>query len=173
WGGSLGGYLDAAGFDRTTGLVARPEYWDEEFTLLEVFNDADFDTCRDTTVADWFRLLHNGRRVWAVGSSDSHEIATAPVGYPRTCLQLGVSDATALRAEPDPVGLIQTVTEAGRSIISGGAYVVVEGPEGALPGDDVNLEGEDAVFEVKVLAASWIRGISYLEVIVDGETFAT
>lgn len=173
WGGSLGGYFDAAGFDRTTGLVARPEYWDEEFTLLEVFNDADFDTCRDTTVADWFRLLHNGRRVWAVGSSDSHEIATAPVGYPRTCLQLGVSDATALRAKPDPVGLIQTVTEAGRSIISGGAYVVVEGPDGALPGDDVNLEGEDAVFEVKVLAASWIRGISYLEVIVDGETFAT
>ena len=41
---------------------------------------------------DWFALLSGGRRVVAVGSSDSHELVDTPVGYPRTCLELGTDE---------------------------------------------------------------------------------
>jgi hypothetical protein len=169
-GGSLGGYFSAAGLDSTTGLVSRPDHWDEDFTLVEVFNDDDFESVRDGVVADWFALLNSGRRVFAVGSSDSHMIRTSPVGYPRTCLNLGVDDPLWLRAEGDPVHLVQETTAAGHSTISGGAYLTVAGPGGSQPGDEVALGGGPATFNVRVLAAAWIRGLSYLEVIVDGRT---
>jgi hypothetical protein len=169
-GGAPGGYFSAAGLDSTTGMVLNPDHWDEEFTLVEVFNDGDFEDFRDSVVADWFALLNSGRRVFAVGSSDSHAVRSSPVGYPRTCLILGVDDVPALRARGDRVDLIQDTTAAGRSTISGGAYLTVVGPDGSQPGDDVALGGGDASFEVRVHAAAWVRGLDYVEVIVDGQT---
>src|SRR5690606_13313838 len=111
-GGALGGYFEAAGFDAATGMVDNPEYWDEEFTLVEFFNDSDFEEARDSEVADWFSLLNSGRRVFAVGSSDSHGIWGSPVGYPRTCLALGTDDPTALTPE-----MVRDVTVDGHSVV--------------------------------------------------------
>src|SRR5690606_17241997 len=95
-GPSIGGYFSAAAYNPTTNTAARQELWDDEFTLVEVFNDGDFEEFRDDVVADWFGLLNGGRRVFAVGSSDSHGIWGSPVGYPRTCLDLGTDDPEAL-----------------------------------------------------------------------------
>lgn len=166
-GGALGGYFNAAGFDATTGTVRNPEYWDEEFTLVEVFNDGSFDEFRDDVVADWFSLLNSGRRVFAVGSSDSHGIYGSPVGYPRTCLALGTDDPTALTPT-----MVRDVTAAGHSVVSGGIFMTVVGPNGAGPGDEVTGVGDTASFEVTVQAPCWVRA-TQLEVIVDGATVET
>ncbi|MCZ7682084.1 MAG: CehA/McbA family metallohydrolase [Sandaracinaceae bacterium] len=166
-GGVLGGYFAAAGLDNATGMVSRPEYWDEDFTLVEVFNDGDFERFRADVVADWFSLLNSGRRVFAVGSSDSHGIYGSPVGYPRTCLALGTDDPRDLTPN-----MVRDVTGAGHSTISGGLYLSVVGPGGAGPGDDVTGAGETATFEITVQAACWIRA-TQLEVIVDGVTTET
>ena len=91
-GGVRQGYFTETGYDPVTGSVARPEHWDEDFTIIEVFNSTDFESTRESTVVDWFSLLNSGRRVFAVGSSDSHDVRSAPVGYPRTCLRVGVDD---------------------------------------------------------------------------------
>jgi hypothetical protein len=162
-GGSLGGYFAAAGYDNVDGTVVTPALWDEEFTLVEVFNDDDFDSVRDGTVADWFSLLNFGRPIFAVGSSDSHGIFGSPVGYPRTCLNLGTDDPHALTAD-----LVRDATAQGHSVISGGLYMTVEGPGGEGPGDRIAGAGENAIFQVTVQAASWIRGVSKIEVFVDG-----
>ncbi|MEZ6018514.1 MAG: CehA/McbA family metallohydrolase, partial [Planctomycetota bacterium] len=166
-GGVFGGYFNAASFDRTTGM-GNPDYWDEEFTLVEVFNDSSFEENRDTTVADWFGLLSSGRRVYAVGSSDSHNVDSSPVGYPRTCLALGTDDPRALTTE-----MVRARTAGGASTISGGIYLTVTGPGGAGPGDDATGVGDTASFDVTVQAASFIEGITGLEVIVDGVTTET
>ncbi|MFO0624240.1 MAG: hypothetical protein U0325_01370 [Polyangiales bacterium] len=75
--------------------------WDDRFTAVEFFNDSSFEE-NGPRVTDWFSFLRAGRRVFAVGSSDSHSINGSPVGYPRTCMLLGTSDPRA--ATPQAIG---------------------------------------------------------------------
>jgi hypothetical protein len=146
------GYFTIAGFDRATGRGS-PDLWSDAFGAIEVFNDSDFETNRDRSVADWFALLDAGHDYWAVGSSDSHDQRTSHVGYPRTCLQFGHDDPRKLTA-----GIVRDVLRSGAATISGGLYMTVE-PHGSE-------------YEVLVQSPSWISATS-LEVIVDGVTTQT
>ncbi|MEM9189293.1 MAG: CehA/McbA family metallohydrolase [Myxococcota bacterium] len=167
--GSSGAYFDAAGYDPATTLLSRPEFWDEEFQLVEVFNDSDFDENfpdeDSSTVRDWFSLLNSGRRVFAVGSSDSHRVANSPVGYPRTCLQLEVDRPAELR-EMGPAPVREALTT-GQSVINGGIQIgaVARGDRG--PGQQVPDAAAREPVVVTVRAASWIE-VDRLRVFVDG-----
>src|SRR5690606_1844778 len=107
-------YFDYVGLDPITGLVDYPEYWDEDFTLVEVFNDSSWQENRDGTVQVWLALLSYGRRIFAVGSSASHGLSSSPVGYPRTCLALGTDDPRAVDNT-----MVRDATAAGNSYVSG------------------------------------------------------
>jgi hypothetical protein len=154
-------YFDFVGFDPVTGGVARSQDWDEEFTLVEVFNDKDWRRAFDRDVRDWLSLLDHGRRVFAVGSSDSHSISSSPVGYPRTCLEVGTDDPSALTPE-----LVRDALAAGHGTISGGVYVDTWVGE-AGPGDEAGGLGERASVRIRVQAASWID-VDRIDVVVDG-----
>lgn len=156
-------YFDYVGFDPVTGEVALPEAWDDEFTLVEVFNDSDWIARRDREVRDWLALLDSGRRVFAVGSSDSHRISSSPVGYPRTCLALGVDDPSALDPET-----VRDALAGGHGTISGGIYVDTWAGPGR-PGDEVIGLGATTEIRVRVQAASWVDVDSF-DVVVDGAT---
>ena len=158
-------YFTAADLDPDTG-TSDHERWDENFDAIEVFNDSDFESNRDEIVRYWFALLNAGKKKVAVGSSDSHRIRTSPVGYPRTCLRLGTDDPRTIDQND-----VRDVTKAGRSTISGGLFMTVEGPGGAGPGDTVPSTGS-ATFVVTVEAPGWLEATT-LEVIVNGETVAT
>lgn len=166
-GGSLQGYFEAVGFDSVTGSVRDMDGWDTEFEVVEVFNDSNFESNREGTVRDWFGLLNAGRRVVAVGSSDSHGIHSKPVGYPRTCQIVGLDDPAELDERT-----LQAATEEGRGFVSGGIYLDVTGADGATFGDEIEGAGERASFEVVVRAASHVE-VNRLEVIVDGVTSET
>lgn len=156
-------YFDISGYDPMTGEVDRPEYWDEEFQLVEFFNSSSWQEERQDLVLDWLGLLQQGRRVFAVGSSDSHTISSTPLGYPRTCLNLGTDDPRALT--PD---LVRDVTAGGHSTISGGIFVFAD-VAGAGPGEDATgLPAESAV-HVRLEAPSWVD-VDWLEIVVDGQT---
>lgn len=159
-------YFDYVGYDRATGFVDRPDAWDETFAVVEVFNDSGWLANRDGTVADWLSFLDRGRRVFAVGSSDSHGVRSSPVGYPRTCLRVGTDDPRQLTHE-----LVRDATQAGRSIVSGGIYLDVRAGT-AGPGDE--LEGAPATVNVhvRVQAASWVD-VDWLDLVVDGQTVDT
>ncbi|MBX7194648.1 MAG: CehA/McbA family metallohydrolase [Sandaracinaceae bacterium] len=162
------GYFNVADYDRVTGMVGRADHWDEDFTIVEVFNDSSFENNRDATVADWFSFLNRSRRVFAVGSSDSHHIYGSPVGYPRTCLRLGTDDPTMVTPE-----MVRAATEAGHSYVSGGVYLDVTANAGAAgPGDTVTGAGMEAPIHIRVQAADWID-VDQLEIIVDGTTLTT
>ncbi len=161
-GGGPGAYFDAAGFDRATG-VGRAGDWDTDFTAVEFFNDSDFETNRGGTVLDWYSLLAHGRRVFAVGSSDSHHIlAFSPVGYPRTCLLLGSDDPRT--ATPESV---RDAVAHGRSSISGGIYLTAQAPGGIGPGQEAMGVGSAVNIRVTVQAPAWVSA-TRLETIVDG-----
>lgn len=166
-GGSLGGYFTAAQYDPITGTVGREDYWDDRLSVIEVFNESSFEQNRNDTVRDWLSMLQRGRRVFAVGSSDSHRLHATPVGYPRTCLQLGTDDPRAVTPAQ-----VRDATAAGRSYVSGGIHLEVRGPGGEGPGDTVTGTGPRAQLRVIVRAATWID-VDSLEVIVDGRTTET
>ncbi len=165
--GSRQGYFVEAGYDPATGSVRREELWDETFDVIEVFNDSDFDDNRDETVRDWFSLLSSGRDVFAVGSSDSHRIYGAPVGYPRTCLYLGADDPRAVTPT-----MVRDATTAGRGYVSGGIYLDVTGPEGVGPGQEATGVGARTSIDVEVRAAPWVD-VQRLELFVDGASVET
>jgi hypothetical protein len=159
-------YFTAAGLDETG--TSDDALWDDNFDAIEVFNSEDLEAARDGVVKDWFALLNRaargeGKKFVAVGSSDSHHVRTSPIGYPRTCLQLGTDDPQDISQDD-----VRDVTGAGRSVISGGLFMTIEGPGGAQPGDSVP-PADEATFTITVEAPSWITADS-IEVIVNGET---
>ena len=156
-------YFHYIGFDPVTGTVDRPEDWDEDFTLVEVFNGSDSPEVRAAHLADWYGLLNHGRPVFAVGSSDSHHIRVEPLGFARTCITLGTDDPGALTPELVRDGLL-----AGAATISGGIFVDAT-IDGVGPGETATGVGATASAQVRVQAASWVD-VDRLEVIVDGET---
>ena len=159
-------YFGYVGYDPATGLASSVADWDTDFTLVEVFNDASWQGNRQTNVMDWFGLLRAGRRVFAVGSSDSHGLVGSPVGYPRTCIALGTDDPRQLTET-----LVRDRLAAGHSAVSGGVYVTARiGAAG--PGDMVTGAGSPMMVDVVVRAATWID-VDTIEVVVDGQTVDT
>lgn len=159
-------YFDYVAYDNTTGLATYPELWDETLGLVEVFNDSSWLGSRSRTVVDWLSFLDNGRRVFAVGSSDSHRLSSSPVGYPRTCLELGTDDPGALTDD-----MVRDATAGGHSTIYGGVYVTARVGE-AGPGDDATGVAATVEVQVTLQAPSWID-VDWIDVVVDGETVET
>ncbi|MFO0740690.1 MAG: CehA/McbA family metallohydrolase [Labilithrix sp.] len=157
------GYFDLAGFDRNTLTGSKTDLWSDVFGALEVFNDGDFEKFRDNVVADWFAFLNAGKKMPAVGSSDSHTLSTSPVGYPRTCMRFGHDDPRLLNP-----GVVRDTLRAGASTISGGLTMTVEGPGGITPGGTATA----GQYKVVVSSPSWVVGTK-LEVIIDGVTTKT
>lgn len=163
-GKDFGAYFGSTGFERSTGKGKQPGMWSDEFEAVEVFNDSNFDSNRDKSVGDWFALLDTGRKVWAVGSSDSHGLRTSPVGYPRTCIAFGHDDPQKLTPEA-----VRDGVASGAATVSGGLYMTVKGPGGEGPGATLSTGGGPVTFTVEVAAATWVDATT-LEVIVNGKT---
>ncbi len=164
--GAFSSYFTAVDLDKTTGASSHP-LWDENFDAIEVFNDSDFESNRDASVAHWFALLNAGKTFWAVGSSDSHYLRTSPIGYPRTFLALGY-DAPTLASQED----VRDAVKQGRSTIGAGLFMIVEGPTASAPGDTRPRGTGTVDFVVTVRAPTWVTADS-LEIIVNGETLGT
>lgn len=154
-------YFKTAGFDPTSGMVSKPDYWDEDFNLVEVFNDSAWQDNLSETVADWLGLLSIGRRVFAVGSSDSHALSSSPVGYPRTCLALGSDDPQTMTND-----LIRDTTAAGKSRIVGGIFVDAS-VNGIGPGGQADGLGATTQLHLVIQAASWVD-LDSIDIVVDG-----
>ncbi|MSP23736.1 MAG: hypothetical protein EXR75_00945 [Myxococcales bacterium] len=161
---SIGGYFTAMALDPMTGEALDADRYSDNYDAIEVFNDSSFEQNRKEDVRDWFHLLMRGKRVFAVGNSDTHALRTTPAGYPRTCFAFGHDDPTKLSPE-----LVRDLLLSGNSTVSGGLYMTVTGPGGEKPGQSVAAGKKK--FTVTVESPSWVDA-SELEVIVDGETTA-
>ena len=159
-------YFPYVGYDPVTGTASDAADWDPKFTLVEVFNNSGWQQNRSGTIEDWLGMLRAGRRVFAVGSSDSHVIASSPVGYPRTCVAVGTDDPRQLTPN-----LVRDQLAGGHGTVSGGIYVTAAlGIAG--PGDTTTGAGNPQQVDVTIQAASWVD-VTTIEVIVDGQTVDT
>ena len=161
--GGIGGYFSSVLLAKD-GTSPAKDLYSPNFDAIEVFNDATFDGSTDV-IEDWFALLKSGKRVSAVGSSDSHKLRTSPVGYPRTCFPFGHDDPSKLTPETIRDGILQ-----GSATISGGLLMLVQGPNDSGPGAE--LPAGEHSFNIEVRSPSWIAA-KELEVYVDGERVET
>jgi hypothetical protein len=159
-------YFGYVGYDPATGLADSEGDWDTKFTLVEVFNNSSWKSNRNGNVVDWFGLLKAGRKVFAVGSSDTHTMAQNPVGYPRTCIRVGTDDPQALTASG-----VRDQLAAGHTSVSGGIYVSAK-IGAAQSGDTTTGAGSPQQVDVTIQAATWID-VDSIDVVVDGETVDT
>ncbi|MCA9573791.1 MAG: carboxypeptidase regulatory-like domain-containing protein [Sandaracinaceae bacterium] len=166
---ALLGYFTAAGYDSQTNTASVPELWSADFDLLEVFNDSSFDE-NPSLVADWFAFLNRGTRVFAVGSSDTHQVFGIPLGYPRTCARVGTDEPTALRSMGP--GVLRDAMAAGHSVVNGGVHVTARHASGARPGDVVTSAAADELVRVRVQAPQWVD-VDTLRVYVGGTLVET
>lgn len=153
------GYFDLLALNPITGESAESDY-SSDFDALEVFNGkrlAQVATSRN----DWYRLLNRGQRVNGVGNTDTHQIFSQEIGYPRNFVQLGTDDPAAL----DEQGFADAVRD-GRSFFTNGPFVelFVEGqPMGSLVTDT----DESASVRVVIQAPAWVT-IDALDIVVNG-----
>ncbi len=161
-----GNYFTEAGYHPETGEIDHPEMWDDEFRLVEFFKGRrSWNSELTDSVADWLGFLNRGRRVFAVGSSDSHNIYGSPVGYPRTCVLLDTDDPREVTGER-----VRDALAAGHATVSGGIYV--DAWVGAAgPGDEAAGLGAEALVDIRVQAAPWVD-VDGFDVVVDGALVA-
>jgi hypothetical protein len=144
------GYFSIAGFDPRTALFGRSRV-SFEFDAIEVMNGSKHGSFEavDRVMTDWFGLLQNGRRVTAVGNSDTHGIALSHAGYPRNYVRMDeVGPAV------DGERLAAAMRE-GSSFFSSGPFIEASIDDKSFGQLARAVEGK-VTLAVRVRAAPWI-----------------
>jgi hypothetical protein len=155
------GYFKIAEFDRRAARFLRRQ-GSLDFDAVEVVNgymDAQREQV-DEVLADWFSLILHGRRVTAVGNSDTHHLHYSLAGYPRNFVHIE-KGSDAISGE-----LLAASLRAGRSFLTTGPFVNLT-VEGKGPGELVSAPGRPVKVRIEVRAAPWIA-VSSVRLYVDG-----
>lgn len=91
---------------------------------MEVVNSGAMYTHPLQLAVDWMRLLNRGRRIAAIGSSDSHTVTTFFVGQARTYVHTGVAAPSAQS--------VATAIHRGETAVSYGLLTFLEQQNGRL-----------------------------------------
>jgi hypothetical protein len=109
-------------FIATAGETVSPFPFDG--TGMEVVNSGAMYSHPLQLAVDWMRLLNRGRRIAAIGSSDSHTVTTFFVGQARTYVHTGVAAPTAQS--------VATAIHRGETAVSYGLLKFLEQQNGRL-----------------------------------------
>lgn len=156
------GYFSVGGFDPRSGRFAKSRV-SFEFDAIEVMNGAKHGSVQavERVLADWFGLLRSGRRVTAVGNSDTHEIQTSYAGYPRNYVRF---DDPAPAVDGDRMA---AAFREGHSFFTSGPFVEARVADKSY-GELVRARDGRVNLEVKILAPDWVA-VSRLRIYVNGE----
>lgn len=151
------GYFDHY-LDKKTRKV-KPDLKEEyasDFDAIEVFNGLDaWDERRTRRVLrDWMYLLGKGHHYTATGSSDSHKLAFADPGLPRTVIHYGSSESDAQDLFV-PSARVFAALKQGHAFVTSGPYVHID-INGVEPGGTVYSDAVKLPLKVTIRAAPWI-----------------
>ncbi len=176
-------FFNLNGLDPITGTSDRPS-WSSDFDTIEVLNEnagwgfyevepGGVHTAgnTDSVLEDWFNLLNQGQRHFAVGNSDSHTVHYAFAGYPRNFVMSSTDDP----AEIDHAEIVTNI-RAGRMFTTIGPFVdfrVDDAPMGselhlAAPAGDAVGSARHVTVRARIQTASWIE-VDRLRVLINGD----
>jgi hypothetical protein len=152
------GYFHEFKLDPKTARLPAPakNQFSWAFDTIEVMNglDASSEAKVRKVLFDWIRLLGQGHRFVATGSSDSHKLFFVDPGVPRTMIRFadGGDDKSDLTA---PAKALVAALKAGHATVTTGPILDVT-LNGKKPGETVR-GSEDKELAIRVRAAPWIR----------------
>jgi hypothetical protein len=111
---------------------------------------------------DWFFLLSSGNRVAALGSSDTHRLASVKAGFPRTWLRMPTEDPSKIQGSD----LADALRE-NRTIASNGPFLLLQAGSAQI-GDLTSSSGGNVQLEVTADAPAWID-VDTVRIYVNGE----
>jgi hypothetical protein len=153
------GYFDQTHFDAKSGGADKD--FSAEFDSLEVHNGFWLehpDRVREG-VDDLVGLARRGKRVAAVGNSDSHKLFFEEAGWPRTYVRTTGTEAISARVIG---GLLRAETS-----VSAGPFVEMT-VDGKPIGSQIIAKGKSVRVHVKVQAPAWIP-VDHVELHVDDD----
>lgn len=119
---------------------------------------------RNDRLFNWLQLLNQGYRVVGVTASDSH-YANHGTGWIRNFVKCSTEDLTKI----DTMEMVREYQQ-GHVVLSTGPFLETSlkvGEQSLLPGDSVVLDGNEAVFSVRVQCPNWFD-INRVQVLVNG-----
>lgn len=155
-------------------------FWDEDFTTLEVWIQTSAGRDENTTLGEnfgnWFNLLNQGIVKTAVGNSDTHHLVLHGSGWPRTMIASPTDDPGAIGGIAETIAVNQND---GRAIATNGPFmtVTVEGDPAEFAGLELGLPtlvkatGGSATVTVEIQSPSWAE-FDTVEYYVNSETIA-
>jgi hypothetical protein len=137
-------------FNPVTGAHAK--LGDASFDAMEVVTSAALQSDPLLLLHDWFALLNHGRRVTALGSSDTHYVSRMILGQGRSYVAGDDRDPARLDLEAAMTGFIE-----GRVLVSMGllAHLKVDGRFGV--GDLATNLTDTIRVELTVLGPRWVE----------------
>ena len=93
-------YFAYVGYDPATGTATSTADWDTKFTLVEVFNNSRGRATATAASTTGSACSRRAARCSPSAPPTRHGIVGSPVGYPRTCIELGTDDPRQLTREP-------------------------------------------------------------------------
>lgn len=156
------GYFSSLGFDpRKPGY---PEGWADDFDAIEILNGKHLKQV-DDVMEDWFELLRRGKKVTAVGNSDTHAVWGSEAGYPRNLVAVPDDDPARV-TDADVVRAIKVRRDV---IVTNGPLLTVNvgntGPGGEVPAAE--LRAGKASLRIRVEAAPWVD-VTTVQIYVSG-----
>lgn len=159
------GYFNVAGFDPADPTL---DAWLglSHLDAIELWNSNQNSNVGGAAVElmlqDYYRLLDMGFALVATGNTDTHDLSTQPLGYPRNCIRVANDRHPGLEVADLLDGL-----RLGRVLVTSGPWLEVS-IEGHGPGEMVESSGT-AQLEVLVDAASW-ASLDRVHIVVNGHT---
>ena len=171
-------YFGTRGLDPITG-ESEDERWSWDFDSIEVLNenpgwgfyDAEITemptrSSRHSVLRDWYNMLNAGRKISAVGNSDSHTVTKNIAGIPRNYVFTGNDDPSAI----DPAKVVEAI-RSGRMSTTTGPFIRMTA-NGHPMGSTISVHNETLDIHIDVQATSWID-LDRVRIIQNGDEVAS
>ena len=148
-------YFNMLNLDPYLGTSENPD-WSWDFDAMELLNETSgygWNSVPKNPVPvkdDWYNFLHSGRKITAVGNSDSHTVVEILAGVPRNYIASTTDDPTQLREAE----LIKSIKQQQVSV-NRGLYVELTA-NGAPIGSQIPTSKGQVIFHIRVQAPTWI-----------------
>jgi hypothetical protein len=171
-------YFGTRGLDPVTG-ESKDDRWSWDFDSIEVLNEnpgwgfydaeiTDMPTLssRHSVLRDWFNMLNAGRKIAAVGNSDSHTVTKNIAGIPRNYVFTGTDDPSSI----DPAKVAQAV-RSGQLSTTTGPFLRMTA-NGHPMGSTISITDTTLDVHINAQVASWID-LDTVRIIQNGDEVAS
>ena len=171
-------YFGTRGLDPITG-ESDDDRWSWDFDSIEVLNenpgwgfyDAEISemptrSSYHSVLRDWYNMLNAGRKIAAVGNSDSHTVTKNIAGIPRNYVYIGSDEPSTI----DPAKVANAI-RAGKMSTTTGPFLRMTA-NGHPMGSTISVSDPMVDIHLDVQAASWVD-LDTISIVQNGDEVAS